>query len=425
MLSTFKNITLFLFITSLVAIFSTWGCSSELKPCKIRSDCDTASGYTCLHKVCQLTCKNDIECGGQKCIDSICGGAVIPDSGTPEVQTECNPGETDDCYTGPDGTAGTGVCKTGTKTCNDDGKWGECVDEVKPSSEICNNEDDDCNGKVDDQCNVTVCTLGQKRPCYTAPAETKGVGRCAGGEQVCENDANGKADWSQCNGQVLPVPERCDNQEDDNCDGKTNEGCACKPGQTEKCKASNGCAGLRSCNAKPGGGGTEWGECVASKPSEDVCDGLDNDCDGEIDNVKGGTEKLTRQCLNVCFKGTEYCKEGKWKDCDADLPKSVEECNGIDDDCDGKIDNQNGNDNPIIKGCSSESTAKGICKDGAVRTCENAKWGDCKGSPPIQEKCNDLDDDCDGEVDEEGDKPCGDGAKCTKDASGVKKCVAS
>ncbi len=49
------------------------------------------------------------------------------------------------------GTEGVGVCEAGTSTCNADGAWAACVDEVHPVKEICNNSDDDnCDGTVDE-----------------------------------------------------------------------------------------------------------------------------------------------------------------------------------------------------------------------------------------------------------------------------------
>ncbi|HET8937181.1 MAG TPA: hypothetical protein VFN67_27255 [Polyangiales bacterium] len=55
------------------------------------------------------------------------------------------------CYDGPEGTLGVGACKSGARACVD-GKFATCNDSVVPRSEACNNQgsDDDCNGAVDD-----------------------------------------------------------------------------------------------------------------------------------------------------------------------------------------------------------------------------------------------------------------------------------
>jgi MYXO-CTERM domain-containing protein len=58
-------------------------------------------------------------------------------------------GLTRDCYTGPAGTSGRGVCRGGTQTCTA-GSWGACAGQVVPGAESCNRRDDDCDGRVDD-----------------------------------------------------------------------------------------------------------------------------------------------------------------------------------------------------------------------------------------------------------------------------------
>ncbi|MDI1482569.1 choice-of-anchor L domain-containing protein [Polyangium sp. y55x31] len=64
----------------------------------------------------------------------------------------CVPGQTQSCYQGLPGTLGVGPCKAGTQTCKEDGSgWGDCLGQVLPKYEICQNAvDDDCNGAADD-----------------------------------------------------------------------------------------------------------------------------------------------------------------------------------------------------------------------------------------------------------------------------------
>jgi hypothetical protein len=57
-------------------------------------------------------------------------------------------GATRSCYTGPQGTEGVGICKTGTQACRGD-VWSLCVGQVLPQPEVANREDDNCNGKID------------------------------------------------------------------------------------------------------------------------------------------------------------------------------------------------------------------------------------------------------------------------------------
>jgi hypothetical protein len=68
------------------------------------------------------------------------------------------------CYFGPKGTNGIGRCRAGVQFCNN-GKWGPCYKERRPSRESCNGLDDDCDGKVD---NLS----------YTGKSCTRRIGGC-------------------------------------------------------------------------------------------------------------------------------------------------------------------------------------------------------------------------------------------------------
>jgi MYXO-CTERM domain-containing protein len=74
--------------------------------------------------------------------------------------------------------------------------------------------------------------------------------------------------------------------------------------------------------------------------ADELCDGIDNDCDGQID------EDLVRDCSNGCGSGVETCNAGQWVGCTAPAI-FPETCDGEDNDCDGQIDNGNvcNNDN--------------------------------------------------------------------------------
>lgn len=68
-----------------------------------------------------------------------------------------------------------------------------------------------------------------------------------------------------------------------------------------------------------------------------------------------------------------------------------EACNGLDDDCNGVVDDG------LAQQCGTDV---GVCEYGS-QTCQNGAWGECTGGIiPTTEACNELDDDCDGDADE-------------------------
>ena len=122
----------------------------------------------------------------------------------------------------------------------------------------------------------------------------------------------------------------------------------------------------------------------------EVCNGIDDDCNGVIDNGYNiGLECL--EGVGACeTSGIMVCNlAGDDVECNA-VPgqPSAEQCNNIDDDCDGTVDG-------ITRACSLNY--EGICGVGD-ETCSSGLWAGCPA--PKTEICNNLDDDCDGTIDE-------------------------
>ncbi|MCB9643869.1 MAG: DUF11 domain-containing protein [Myxococcales bacterium] len=189
--------------------------------------------------------------------------------------------------------------------------------------------------------------------------------------------------------------ELCDGKDND-CDGQIDNGL------TRPCK--NGCgSGNETCRAG------QWVDCSAPRSEPEVCDNKDNDCDGTIDNG------LKRECKTACGVGTEICKAGTWEGCTAPLPQT-EVCDGLDNDCNGQIDEngcacQDGSQRSCYTG-DPKTRNVGVCRNG-IQRCVGGKWqATCDGEvKPSAEVCdNGKDENCDGQVDEGCNVPaCKDG----------------
>ncbi|MBN2331084.1 MAG: putative metal-binding motif-containing protein, partial [Candidatus Aenigmarchaeota archaeon] len=201
-----------------------------------------------------------------------------------------------------------------------------------PSTEICNNADDNCNAVIDESCDVDKDSYAnQAMACAGSFLDGNGVVRSCityGGD-CNDNDANvHPAAAERCNGVDddcggTPLDYGCDDDDDNYCDSSkiivvgstiptctsTDTSSAATIAATDDCDdALNGVPPL----------GTDINPGITES-----CNTYDDDCSGVIDDVGGGHDKETAYC--ECYGGNP--------------PLANEICdNGIDDDCDMSID---------------------------------------------------------------------------------------
>lgn len=254
-----------------------------------------------------------------------------------------------------------GACRPGTQLCHL-GAFYPCDGGTKPMNEACNGVDDNCDG-VTDEAIIDLCTING---CQGAAQCIPDAGVPGGAHGMCMP--------------VMTMQEQC-NGRDDDCDGQVDENII------ETCTI-NGCAGTRFC--LPGQDAGVFTQCAPVNPATETCNGRDDDCDGTVDDVMPAIQSCG---FGVCAQTAPACVDGGTPVCMPGMP-GTEVCNGIDDNCDGVADNMI---MPLTCGSAGQcvNTVAACTADGGMNV--------CMPNPPTTEVCDNADNDCDLAIDEQAD----------------------
>lgn len=335
------------------------------------------------------------------------GGIDVIDGGGPDA-----PGDAPHSDDAPDdGSAEPSLGETGDPcTSDDECTSGVCLD-FGADEGVCTDRcgsDSDCPDGF--ECVVDTTTGGDIERlcipidlCIDRDGDRYGVGRGCVRDDCDDADpeTNPGAD-EVCDGN----DNDCDERIDDNpllagtpCSGEFPGACA---------------AGLYRCE-----GGVL--ECVSGVPSDEICDGIDNDCDREVDedavdaplwSVDGDNDGFGSAIDRIPGCTLPSGAVGNAADCDdsdPDVSPLAEERigDGVDQDCDGReLCVQDGDSDGFARPDSVPVLSlDGDCADPgeAPASAPATDCNDALGSvyPGADERCNGGDDDCDGRIDED------------------------
>jgi hypothetical protein len=335
---------------------------------------------------CTDPCDDGIACtSGDACVgvDNCTGGLVCNlQTGQCDVPLGCGNGQLDSGEQCDDGNNENGDCCS--FTCQYEAAGSACPD--------------DGNVCTDNECDGAGSCIGNPNsdPCDDG-LFCNGADTCSGGS--CSEHVGDPCAGEGCN-EVTDTCDECQTGADcfddnictsDVCNAGTCENNPIDLGQTT--------CGVGECEVTVDNcvGGVPQ-TCTPGTPSSEVCDGLDNNCNGTADDGLGQTT-----CgLGPCEHTVDNCVGGVPQVCDPFQGASVETCNGVDDNCDDTIDEGNPGG-----GGSCSTGLPGLCDAGTI-TCSGGNLVCVADFSSTPEVCDGEDNNCNGSIDEGlGQTTCG------------------